>query len=108
MQIKLHQYEGFLDFIREQGVVGLAVGFVLGSSISKIVSSLVGDIINPFINIILGATGNFKDNFVSIGGVDLRWGNFLGSIVDFLVIAFVIYLLVKILGVEKLDKKRGK
>ena len=47
----------FMDFIREQGVVGLAVGFILGGAVSKVVSSLVEDIINPILGILLGAAG---------------------------------------------------
>ena len=45
-----------MTFIREQGVMGLAIGFILGGSVSKVVTSLVQDIINPFLGIILGST----------------------------------------------------
>jgi large conductance mechanosensitive channel len=44
---------GFADFIREQGVVGLATGFILGGAVSKVVSALVSDIINPLLGIVL-------------------------------------------------------
>ena len=53
--------KGFTDFIREQGVVGLAVGFILGGAVSKVVSSLVSDIINPVLGIVLGAAGNLSE-----------------------------------------------
>ena len=46
--------KGFLDFIREQGVVGLAVGFILGGAVSKLVASLVNDLINPLLGAALG------------------------------------------------------
>lgn len=48
----------FIGFIRKQGVVGLATGFILGGAISKLVASLVEDIINPILGIILGKTGS--------------------------------------------------
>ena len=97
---------GFLDFIREQGVVGLAVGFILGGSISKVVSSLVVDIINPLLGLALGAVGNFKDASVEIAGASLMWGSFVGNVIDFLVIAMVVYFGVKGMGLDRLDKKK--
>jgi len=99
--------KGFIDFIREQGVVGLAVGFILGGSVSKVVSSLVADIINPVFSVILGAAGNLKDSFLQIGPVKIMWGNFLNNFIDFAVIAAVVYFGVKFLRLEKLDKKKN-
>jgi len=96
----------FLDFIREQGVVGLAVGFILGGAVSKVVSSLVEDIINPLLSIILGATGNLGTASLKIGVVSISYGHFLTVFVDFVVIAFVVYFIVKGLGIDKLDRKK--
>jgi len=59
--------KGFMDFIREQGVVGLAVGFILGGAVSKLVASLVTDIINPIIGIALGVVGGLKDAYIQAG-----------------------------------------
>ena len=53
--------KGFINFIREQGVVGLAVGFILGGAVSNLVSSLVEDIINPFLSVIMGMAGNLQE-----------------------------------------------
>ena len=53
--------KGFLTFIREQGIIGLAMGFVLGGSVSKLVTSFVNDIINPIIGIGLNSAGNYKE-----------------------------------------------
>ena len=97
---------GFMDFIREQGVVGLAVGFILGGSVSKVVSSLVEDIINPFLGIVLGAAGNLGEMSLMMGGVELMWGSFATVLIDFLVIALVVYFGVKGLKLDKLDKKK--
>jgi large conductance mechanosensitive channel len=100
--------QGFMDFVREQGVVGLAVGFILGGSVSKVVSSLVSDIINPVLGIALGAAGNLKDATLQMGSATLAWGNFVNTLIDFVIIAGVVYVLVKALGFDKLDKKKEK
>ncbi|MFC1622349.1 MscL family protein [Patescibacteria group bacterium] len=97
--------KGFIDFIREQGVVGLAVGFILGGSISKVVSSLVTDIINPVLGVVLGSAGNVSSFAIKLGPSELMLGNFLMVLIDFLVVAGVVYFGVKGLGLEKLDKK---
>lgn len=99
--------DGFKNFIREQGVVGLAVGFILGGAVSKLVSSVVTDIINPLIGIGLGAVGNLKEAFIEIGPAKLMWGSFVSTFIDFIVIAMVVYFGVRGLGLDKLDKKKG-
>lgn len=99
---------GFLEFVREQGVVGLAVGFILGGSVSKVVSSLVSDIINPFLGIILGAAGDLSEASVKIGGAELLYGKFIAVLIDFAIIAAVVYFAVKLLGIDRLDKKKAK
>jgi large conductance mechanosensitive channel len=98
--------KGFLDFIRTQGVVGLAVGFILGGAVSSVVSSLVQDIINPILSVILGAAGNLSELVLNVGPVEIRWGSFVAILIDFLVIALVVYYGVKALKLDKLDKKK--
>lgn len=96
----------FVEFIREQGVVGLAVGFILGGAVAKLVSSLIADIINPILGIILGAAGDLSSLFVQVGKAKIMYGNFLSTFIDFTVIALVVYFGVKGLGLDKLDKKK--
>lgn len=98
--------EGFVTFIREQGVMGLAVGFLLGGAVSKVVTSLVSDIINPIIGIFLGSTENLSAATLAIGPIEIRWGSFLTVLIDFIVIALVVYFGVKGLGLDKVDKKK--
>lgn len=98
--------KGFMEFIREQGVVGLAVGFILGGAVSKVVASLVNDIVNPILGIFLGIVGGLKEAFLQIGPAKIMWGSFLNTTIDFVVIALVVYLGVKILKLDKLDKKK--
>lgn len=96
----------FLEFIREQGVVGLAVGFMLGGAVSKVVASLVNDIINPLIGGIFGDAHGIKNAYIQIGAARITWGSFVSVIIDFLVIALVVYFAYRFLRLEKLDKKK--
>lgn len=97
--------KGFVDFIRKQGVVGLAVGFILGGSVQKVVSSLVTDLINPLLGLALGTAGDLASASLTIGGAVIMWGNFLSIVIDFVVVALVVYAGVHVLGLDKLDKK---
>jgi len=97
--------QGFVDFIRKQGVVGLAVGFILGGAVAKLVSALIGDLISPILGVILGATGGLAESYLALGPVKLMWGHFVSSLIDFIVIAGVVYFGVKGLKLDKLDKK---
>jgi large conductance mechanosensitive channel len=97
--------KGFMEFVREQGVMGLAIGFILGGAVSKVVAALVEDIIDPFLGIILGAVGGLDAAMVKIGVVEIKYGHFIGAIIDFVVIALVVYYVFK--GLEsRLDKKK--
>jgi large conductance mechanosensitive channel len=98
--------KGFINFIRSQGVVGLAVGFILGGSITKLITSLVTDIINPLVGILISRAGDLKSNYIAIGSAKVMWGSFISSTIDFIIIAFIVYFGVKILGIDKLDKKQ--
>lgn len=103
--------QGFIDFIREQGVVGLAVGLVLGAASKSVIDSLVNNIFNPVLGLLTGG-GNLAawgiclksangqcTNFVSVG-------KFLNDIISFLLIAAVVYFVIKGLKLDKLDKKK--
>lgn len=98
--------KGFIEFIREQGVVGLAVGFILGGAVSKVVTALVTDIINPLLGAALGGAGGIKTASFSIGEAEILYGDMIAVIIDFIVIALVVYFGVKLLRLDKLDKKK--
>lgn len=98
--------KGFMNFIREQGVVGLAVGFILGGAVSGLVSSLVKDIINPVLGLILGFAKDLELASIKIASAEIMWGSFLTVLIDFLVVALVVYFGVKGIGLDKLDKKK--
>ncbi len=98
--------KGFIDFIRTQGVVGLAVGFILGGAVSKLVSALVENIINPLVGLALGKV-DLADKALSVGTATLQYGAFISTVLDFVIIAAVVYFGVKSLGLDKLDKPKS-
>lgn len=98
--------KGFMEFIRSQGVVGLAVGFILGGSVAKVVTALVNDIINPLVGLALGSAEGLKESSFQIGTAVIKWGDFVNTVIDFTIIASVIYFGVKILKLDKLDVKK--
>lgn len=94
---------GFIDFVRERGVMGLAIGFVLGGAVSKITTSLSSDILNPLIAYIFGGTGRLGDIMIGTIGI----GKFLAAVLDFFILALVVYLIFKMLRLDKLDKPKA-
>ncbi len=96
----------FFEFIREQGVVTLAIGFILGGAVTKVVNSLVQDIINPIIGPILGVAGGLETAVIHFGNINILIGNFISALIDFIIIALVVYFGVKILKLDKIDKKK--
>lgn len=97
---------GFWEFVRKQGVVGLAVGLVLGGAVAKLVGSFVNDVVNPVLGIFLGATGGLKEAYVMVGSAKVMWGSFVGNVIDFLVIAAVVYVVVERLGWDGKGEKK--
>ena len=97
------QFTGFMDFIREQGVVGLAIGFIMGGAVNGLVGSFVNDIIEPAIGLIFGSTEGLQ----ALQYKSIMYGNFLVFLIDFLILMAVVYFGFKMLGLEKLDKKKG-
>lgn len=98
----------FLHFVRTQGVVGLAVGFILGGSITKLITAFVGDIVNPLLGLVLGTVKGLETFTISIGPANVQVGHFISALIDFAVMAFVVYFGVKVLKFEKLDKKKDE
>lgn len=97
--------KGFLEFVREQGVVGLAVGFILGGAVSKLVSALVEDIISPILALGLNNLESLQDAYFQAGSAKIMWGDFVNVFVDFVVVALVVYVGVKSLRLDRLDRK---
>lgn len=104
--------EGFMDFIREQGVVGLAVGLTMGTAVTVLVNSIVTNMVNPLIGFFLPGNGNLNNKYICLDSVDgictnkLSWGVVLSSFISFLTILVLVYFVVRKLGLDKLDKKK--
>ncbi len=98
----------FKAFILKGNVMDLAVGIIIGAAFTAIVSSLVGDLINPIIGLVLGGV-NFSDMFIDLSGTApaslaaakesgaavFAYGAFITAIINFLIIAFVVFMLIK-------------
>lgn len=97
---------GFMEFIQEQGVVGIAVAFVLGAAVTKLVAAFVTDIINPILGIFLGKAQGLGSAVIKVGSAEILIGSFILAMIDFLVVALVVYFMVKVLKADRLDKKK--
>lgn len=87
-------FEEFRKFVMRGNVLDLAVGVIIGGAFGKIVASLVNDILMPLIGVLLGGV-NFSEQKASIGEAVITWGVFVQTVIDFLIVAFVIFLIVK-------------
>ena len=87
----------FREFAVKGNVVDLAVGVIIGGAFGKIVSSLVGDLVMPLVGILIGGF-DFKNLAVQVGGAKIAYGAFLQNCVDFLIIAWVIFLAIKLIN----------
>lgn len=98
----------FRDFIARGNVMDMAVGIIIGAAFTAIVSSMVSDLINPIIGLLTGGI-DFTEHFIVLGAGDyasiaaaeeagaavFAWGRFVMSVINFLIIAFVVFMLVK-------------
>ncbi|MBI5354591.1 MAG: large conductance mechanosensitive channel protein MscL [Chloroflexi bacterium] len=84
----------FKNFIVRGNVLDLAVAVIIGGAFGKIITSLVNDIIMPVIGLLMGGV-NFSELAITVGAAVIKWGSFVQTILDFLLVAFVIFLIVK-------------
>jgi len=87
----------FREFAMKGNVVDLAVGVIIGGAFGKIVASLVGDVVMPLVGVLIGG-GNFSALAVKVGSATIKYGSFLQSCVDFLIIAWAIFIAVKLIN----------
>ncbi|WP_163538690.1 large-conductance mechanosensitive channel protein MscL [Gracilibacillus sp. YIM 98692] len=100
-------WKEFKEFISRGNVIDLAVAVIIGAAFSKIVDSLVEDMIMPVIGIIIGVV-NFESLHFRIGGAVVSYGNFVQSMVDFLLISFTIFMIIKVFNKHHLKKSEKK
>jgi large conductance mechanosensitive channel len=104
----------FFDFLKTFGIIGLAIAFVIGQASSKLITALVEDIINPLIGLFLpsGSLEQLSAKITSVSGAisEFKYGDFIGNIIDFLIIALVVFVAYKSLSKYKIveDKSSKK
>lgn len=86
----------FKTFAMKGNVIDMAVGIIIGAAFTAIVTSLVDDILSPLIGLLVKV--DFNDLSVNIAGVDLRYGAFIMAVINFLIVAFALFVLVKALN----------
>lgn len=92
----------FKEFALKGNIMDMAIGVIIGGAFQKIVTSLVNDIIMPFIAIFTGKV-DFSDLVVTLGNSSIKYGSFITTIVDFLIIAFSIFIAIR--SINKLNDK---
>lgn len=94
----------FKEFASRGDVMNLAVGIIIGGAFQSIVNSLVNDIVSPTIGLFLNMDFNFL--VLKVGDVEIKYGAFITAIINFLLMAFVIFLLIK--GMNKITESVNK
>ena len=101
---------GFMEFIRTQGVVGLAVGLAIGTAAGDTVKKLVAAFIDPLVQLIIGSQEGLQaaSFTVEVAGRkgEFLYGAFISSLITLLAVAFVVYAIIHFLKLDKLDKKK--
>lgn len=104
---------GFLDFVREQGVIGLAVGLALGTAAGASVKQIVDGLINPIVGFLIGGIDLAQLKWVVVapgnggrGGLVFSWGAVVSSLITLIVTALVIYWLVRVTKLDRIDKQK--
>ena len=84
--------------------MGLAIGFIMGGAINRMVMAFVGDIINPIVSLIFGSS----EGLASFSFKGIAYGHFIAAVIDFVILAAVIYYIFKGFRLDKLDIKKDK
>jgi len=84
----------FMAFLNRHKVIGLAIAFIIGAAAAKLVSAMVNDIIMPVIAVLIPG-GEWRLATLDIGPVKLLIGDFAGAVIDFLIVALVVFVVVK-------------
>jgi large conductance mechanosensitive channel len=96
--------EEFLEFLKKYQVIGLAVAVVIGAAATKLVTSVVSDVIMPIIAVLI-PQGNWRTAVFQVGPVKFLLGDLVGAIIDFVIIALVVFLAVKYVMKGETTKK---
>jgi large conductance mechanosensitive channel len=94
----------FMDFLMKYQVIGLAVAFIIGAAATKMVTACVTDVIMPVIAVLVPG-GEWRTTVLQLGPVKLLVGDFVGAIIDFVIIALVVFIIVKYMMKGNTSKK---
>lgn len=110
---KVTKLDGFMTFVREQGVVGLAVGLVIGTQVKLVVDQLIASFINPVLGLVLPGQGDLSQKKATLTIAELgnktatfAWGQFVYVLISFVVVAAIIYYIIHGLKLDKVDKTK--
>ena len=92
--VRKSMMQEFIDFLKTFGVIGLAIAFVIGQAASQLVTAFVNDIITPFIGLFLPA-GNLNAAKITVGNSTFLVGHLVANIINFLIIALIVFLAYK-------------
>ena len=95
-------WKEFKEFALRGNVIDLAVGVIIGAALGKIVTALVDNIIMPIIGLFMGGL-DLSNLAFTVGNAVIKWGDFLQAVIDFIIIAFIVFLMVR--GMNRLYKK---
>jgi len=93
--------EEFMEFLNKYGVIGLAIAFIIGGAAGRLVTALVNDLLMPVIAVIVPG-GEWRTTVFQVGPIKFLLGDFVGALIDFVIIALVVFLLSKQLSKTKL------
>lgn len=105
--------EGLMNFIREQGVVGLAIGLVIGTQVKVLVDQLIASFVNPILGLVLPGQGDLSQKIFTLTISDIgktavfAWGQFVYVLISFLTVVAVIYYFIRALKLDRIDKKKA-
>lgn len=110
---ELKKSKGFINefktFIKRGNVLDLAVGVIIGGAFGTIVSSLVDDILMPIVGVIIGGH-DFSNLSITVGSAVIKYGSFIQNVIDFLIVAFCVFIFVKLINKffikEKIEEKK--
>ncbi len=85
----------FVNFLKEYGVLALALGVLVGDQINALEKAFVDDIIMPFVGQVLNL-GDWREATISVGNAPLKVGHFLAAVIDFVLVAFTVFMLFKV------------
>lgn len=98
----------FARFLQTFGVIGLAIAFVIGAASSKLVTAVVNDIVNPLIGLALHDVGDLKQLSFTVYKSTFAYGDLIASVIDFLIIAGLVFILYKQLSKFKIVEDKTK